>query len=111
MNSNLRLQLINNNLFKESFAIKSINIRKKGFKILWIVELETPITFWYDQSLKSYSNVLLKPRFLFQTFRKLKKSNNLNVFVASFENKNKENFEISSLNMIGIGRLYYVSDS
>ena len=91
---------------KQPIALKSIKIKKKGFGKIMIADLETPINIWNNQKLSSYSKVLLKPRYLFQSFKRLKSKEKLTVNIASFDGHNIDNFRLSDLKIIGIAEMY-----
>lgn len=102
-NSKLYIQSLEDDFLKVPIYLNPLKISKKYI----IADLEEPINIWKEQKLYSYSRVLLKPRFFFQSFNKINKKKKLTVNVASFDNCNIDDFEFSSLELICICELVF----
>lgn len=95
----LYLQSDEFDFLKNPITIRSYKIKKNYLRKQMIAELEVPINIWFKEKLYSYSTVILKPRYLFESFSVLGRKS-LTVNVAGF------NLQSSKLDIIGYGELY-----
>lgn len=106
MNRNLYIKSTEYDFLKTPIYLTSFKLIKKRFKKYIIADLEVPINIWYNSKLFSYSKVLIKTRYFFESFETLKRKKSITVYIASFDGKDINNFNLSELKVIAFGELY-----